>query len=223
MCWPGTPRAGHARVVYVSHDALYNGAQLLSLHIVKGLCEQLGFQVDVILLSGGPLAPDFARYARVHDFSVPGCTPERQAEVIREIFDSGARAAITSTTVSGALVVPLKRQGFRVVSLVHELPGLIRKRKLEGSLVNIARFADRVVFPTRGVGEKVCDLYPISLEKVIIRPQGRSTATRIRTAPTKHANSFAPSLAFRRRHGSSWGWVTATTGKAWTFSWKRRS
>ena len=165
--------AGRSRkVVYVSHDALYNGAQLLSLHIVKGLCEQLGFQVDVILLSGGPLAPDFARYARVHDFSVPGCTPERQAEVIREIFDSGARAAITSTTVSGALVVPLKRQGFRVVSLVHELPGLIRERKLEGSLVNIARFADRVVFPTRGVSEEVCDLSPISQEKVIIRPQG---------------------------------------------------
>ena len=165
--------AGRSRkVVYVSHDALYNGAQLLSLHIVKGLCEQLGFQVDVILLSGGPLAPDFARYARVHDFSVPGCTPERQAEVIREIFDSGARAAITSTTVSGALVVPLKRQGFRVVSLVHELPGLIRERKLEDSLENIARFADRVVFPTRGVSEEVCDLSPISQEKVIIRPQG---------------------------------------------------
>jgi len=160
------------KIVYVSHDAFYNGAQLLSLQIVKGLCEQLGFQVDVILLAGGPLAPDFARYARVHDFSVPGSTPERQAEVIRELFDSGARAAITSTTVSGALVVPLKRQGFRVVSLVHELPGLIRERKLEGSLENIARFADRVVFPTRGVSEKVCDLSPISLEKVIIRPQG---------------------------------------------------
>ena len=160
------------KIVYVSHDAAYNGAQLLSLHIVKGLCEQLGFQVDVILLSGGPLALDFARYARVHDFSVRGCTPERQAEVIREIFDSGARAAITSTTVSGALVVPLKRQGFRVVSLLHELPGLIRARKLEDSLENIARFADRVVFPTRGVSEKVCDLCPIPPEKVIIRPQG---------------------------------------------------
>ncbi|MGH9196675.1 MAG: glycosyltransferase, partial [Acidimicrobiia bacterium] len=160
------------KIVYVSHDAAYNGAQLLSLHIVKGLCEQLGFQVDVILLAGGPLAPDFARCARVHDFSVAGCTPERQAEVIREIFDSGARAAITSTTVSGMLVGALKRQGFRVVSLVHELPGLIRKRKLEDSLESIARFADRVVFPTRGVGEKVCDLSPISLEKVIVRPQG---------------------------------------------------
>ena len=166
------PARRSRKIVYVSHDALYMGAQLLSLHIVKGLCEQLGFQVDVILLAGGPLAPDFARYARVHDFSVPGCTPERQAQVIRELFDSGARAAITSTTVSGALVVPLKRQGFRVVSLVHELPGLIRERKLEGLLENIARFADRVVFPTRGVSEKVCDLSPISPEKVIIRPQG---------------------------------------------------
>lgn len=160
------------KIVYVSHDAHYNGAQLISLHIVKGLCEQLGFQVDVILLAGGPLAADFARCARVHDFSVAGCTSERQVEVIREIFDSGARAAITSTTVSGVLVGALKRQGFRVVSLVHELPGLIRERKLEDSLESIARFADRVVFPTRGVSEKVCDLSPISLEKVIIRPQG---------------------------------------------------
>ncbi len=160
------------KIVYVSHDAAYNGAQLLSLHIVKGLCEQLGFQVDVILLAGGPLAPDFARCARVHDFSVAGYTPERQAEVIRELFDSGARAAITSTTVSGVLVGALKRQGFRVVSLVHELPGLIRARKLEDSLENIARFADRVVFPTRGVSEKVCDLSPIFPEKIVIRPQG---------------------------------------------------
>ena len=166
------PRDRVKRILYVSHDAGFFGAQLLSLNIVRELHESFGYDVDVILLGGGPLHEEFLRVADVHDFSAPGCDQEKQDVMLREIFEAGARTAITSTTVAGKIIDRIKLQGFKIVSLIHELPGIIQERRLEGSLRNIAEVADKVVFPAIEVRRRIDKLCSIDSQKVIIRPQG---------------------------------------------------
>ena len=160
------------RLLYVSHDAGFFGAQLLSLNIVRELHEYFGYEVDVILLGGGPLRKEFSRFANVHDFSASGCDQNVQDQIFRKIFERGARTAITSTTVAGKIVDRLKLQGFSIVSLIHELPGIIQERKLEESLRKIGDFADKVVFPAIDVSKRINELCCIDSQKVIVRPQG---------------------------------------------------
>jgi O-antigen biosynthesis protein len=160
------------RILYVSHDAEYNGAQLLSLHIIRELHEHFHVGIDLILLGEGPLYQEFAKYARVHDLSHCKKNGNRQAQILSDIWNQGARKAFTSTTVAGSMVEPLKGHGYKVVSLIHELPGIICDMGLEEALRNVAEFSDTVVFPSCYVSEKVRELSPIEEHKIVIRPQG---------------------------------------------------
>ena len=45
--------------------------------------------------------------------------------------------AVANTTLAGAAVPHLKAEGFRVVSLIHELPGIIGELRAEGSLARL--------------------------------------------------------------------------------------
>ncbi|MEO8160684.1 MAG: glycoside hydrolase family 99-like domain-containing protein, partial [Arenimonas sp.] len=54
------------RIVVVSHDAHPHGAQYLSLHLCQQLARASGRKVDVVLLGGGVLEPEFEQVATVH-------------------------------------------------------------------------------------------------------------------------------------------------------------
>jgi glycosyltransferase involved in cell wall biosynthesis len=69
-------------------------------------------------------------------------------------------------------VAVLKDAGFRVVSMIHELPGLIGQFNLETSIATIARDADRVVFPAGIVRDRFIDMTGLAAEKAAVRPQG---------------------------------------------------
>src|SRR5262249_19605677 len=133
------PAAGHRRrIVVVSHDAGFHGAQLLALTLVRTLSERLGYDVEILLCGGGPLPAELERYGRVHDFYSPESTPPVRKAVINELYASGARIALCNTSVVGSTVELLSEAGFTVVSMVHELPGLIKQHGLESSISSIA-------------------------------------------------------------------------------------
>jgi hypothetical protein len=134
-------------VVLVSHDAYFHGAQVLALNLARTLTDRLHYNVEVILCGPGPLAEDFESVAPVHHFWSPEVTPERKLAIAQQLYDRGARVAICNTSVVGECVELLKRVGFSVVSVLHELPGLIGEHQLEGSVERIIRAADRLVFP----------------------------------------------------------------------------
>lgn len=155
-------------IVLVGHDAHPHGAQTLLLYIAKTLHEELGFTIDMVLLGEGRLIDDYCRYAKVHQLS-PG---DNGNDLISRLRNKGARHAITNTTVSGIFAAQLKQQHFHVVSLIHELPGVIEQYKLRQHVQKIAEYADHIVFPAEKVREGFTEFCDLPTDKTRILPQG---------------------------------------------------
>ncbi len=159
------------RVVVVSHDAHPHGAQYLSVNLCRELSRTLGGPVDAVLLGGGFLEGEFRQAAKVHELFCGGGT-QAGAELARRLKAEGVDFAIANTTVSGKFVSDLKRAGIRVLSLVHELPGVIESMALQDHAKLIARDADLVVFASNLVREGFERFAPLDPARVLIRPQG---------------------------------------------------
>src|SRR5262249_28878737 len=161
-----------------SHDAYYHGAQLIALTLARTLANPLGYDVETLLCGDGPLESAFQQVGPVHDFRSNATTPERRRRIIQDLYSRGVRGAFCNTSVVGDVVELLEAAGFVVVSLVHELPGLIKAYGLESSIAKIARHADRVVFPANVVRERFIALTGMPLEKTVVRPQGLLSTNR---------------------------------------------
>lgn len=162
-----TDRNGTALIV--THDCHPHGAQFLILETAKILKEN-GVAVSILALDGGRLLDDFSQIGAVLNAQEAG--DESVSAFLHELRAKGVKDAITSTVVSGRIVPTLKEAGFTVLSLIHELPGVIRSMKQEANAANIARYSDKVVFPAELVRQQFETIIPIASGKVIVRPQG---------------------------------------------------
>lgn len=161
------------RVLIVSHDAFPAGAQLLALNLSKEISQNFNIPVEIISLSGGDLLSDFERYATVHNLA--GCDPEGiEAQcIVEKAFIHGARVAIVNTTASGKIVTTLRKLGFYIISLVHELPHTIKKNHLQVHAKILAAASDSVVFAANHVADCFTTCAPnLDPAKVRVRPQG---------------------------------------------------
>ncbi len=66
----------------------------------------------------------------------------------------------------------LKSVGFSVVSLIHELPELIKAHRLESSVEQIVRDADRLVFPAAFVRDRFLGMNDQVATRAVVQPQG---------------------------------------------------
>lgn len=164
----GSPR----KVLIVSHDAYRHGAQYLALHLARVCKEDFGYEVHMLVLGEGPLIEDFAEHATVH--SLAGIDPagEQAAALARKLRAEGIDLAICNTAVSGRVMPTLAGAGFKMVSLIHELPEVIRQYSLESTCETIAKLAETVVFPAPIVASGFAEFAPESAHKQAINPQG---------------------------------------------------
>jgi glycosyltransferase involved in cell wall biosynthesis/phage host-nuclease inhibitor protein Gam len=162
-------RQAGQRIVLVSHDAHPHGAQLLVLHMARHL-SVMGFRVDLVVLEDGPLLDRFAEHATVHRADLS--RPEQVAAQATALWRAGAEIAFVNTAVSGGMVPILKQAGFVVVSLIHELPGVLASYKLESQAAAIADDADKVVFAAEAVRAGFESFIGHELSNAVIRPQG---------------------------------------------------
>ncbi|MDX8481263.1 glycoside hydrolase family 99-like domain-containing protein [Mesorhizobium sp. VK24D] len=160
-----------SRIVVVSHDAHPHGAQYLALAMARGF-GALGFDVDMIVLGDGPMLPRFAEAATVHRMDLAGEPRESVLAKLQSMRHAGAEVAIVNTTVSGLLVPVLKEAGFRTVSLIHELPGILRSYDLAGPASAIVANADKIVFPAEVVKAGFEEFVGKIVDQSVIRPQG---------------------------------------------------
>ena len=180
------------QVLVVTHDCHPHGAQFLILEVTRRLVS-LGYRVHIVALDGGRLQAEFARLGPMVVGSFTGADGLRT--FLAGVRNRGCEDAITSTVVSGSILPSLKRDGFRVVSLIHELPGVIRGMKQEANARHIAELADKVVFPAVLVRDQFDSIAQVPVEKAIVRPQGL-----LRKNPYKGKNEIALEEV-RRRHG----------------------
>jgi glycosyltransferase involved in cell wall biosynthesis len=145
-------------VALVGHDALGFGAQRLLARIGGELKEVFGCAVSFVLMSAdahggafGSVLDDYRAIGRVH---VLDGSPEQTRAVLDALREAGASLAITNTTVAGGMVDQLKRCGFTVLSLIHELPTLLKSYDLGAAASAIAAASDHVIFPAEVVRER---------------------------------------------------------------------
>jgi glycosyltransferase involved in cell wall biosynthesis/SAM-dependent methyltransferase len=178
--------ARQKRIVVVSHDGHPHGAQYLALNMARGFRE-LGLQTDMVVLGGGMLLERFAEVATVHRVDLDRESENAVVERLGLLRHNGAEVAIVNTTVSGRLMPLLKRAGFRIVSLVHELPGILADYKLQRHANDIAEHADHVVFAAQVVREGFEGFAGRQLPQSVIRPQGLYSRTPHRSTEARAA------------------------------------
>lgn len=167
------------KAMLLSHDAHPHGAQYLALNLAREL-RQLGVDVHVGLLGPGILEAEFEKIASVDRFHG---APERHRKRLGDLHANGFRTVIANTTVSGRYAAMLKELGFTIVSLVHELPGVIREYDLESTVADLGRCADAIVASSLPVVQAVQDLIaPDQRAKIVLKPQGLYMRSRHRRA-----------------------------------------
>lgn len=159
------------RIVIVTHDAHPMGAQMLSMNLVKTLRDDYGIETEFVTLGDGPIMEQYRRIDNFHDLS--GHAPHSDhACALAEDLRSRADIAICNTTVSGLYGAILKKAGFTVVSLIHELPDIIRRYNLEQHADAVAAHADHIVFPADLVKTSFEGFTGPLHDKAVICPQG---------------------------------------------------
>jgi glycosyltransferase involved in cell wall biosynthesis len=159
-------------IVIVSHDAHPHGAQILCLNFARFFKNYFNFEVDLIVLGEGRLINSYAKYGNVHQINLDNDEPEKIIYLLESLRKKGADVAIANTTVSGKLLPQLKEAGFDVVSLIHELPGILNSYKLQEHAKNITELADKVIFPAQQVKDGFENFVGENLLKGVVRPQG---------------------------------------------------
>ncbi len=139
------------QILIVGHDAQRNGAQILALNIGKTLASKFGVNVRYLLCGDGPLA---AEYRAIGPVEIIPANQVDATKFLESIADDCDRIAVTNTTPSGRVLSALKAAGFSVVSLIHELPNLLRSYGLEKAALDIAALSDHVIFPAKVVKDK---------------------------------------------------------------------
>ncbi|HSB98131.1 MAG TPA: glycoside hydrolase family 99-like domain-containing protein [Spongiibacteraceae bacterium] len=170
-------------ILVVTHDCHPHGAQFLILETAKQL-RSCGFEVSILALGGGKLFDDFALVGNTLNLAESG--PQALKNFLAAIRAAGTLNAITSTVVSGSIVPQLKEFGFQVLSLIHELPGVIHGMQQETNAQLIAQLSDKVVFPAELVHQRFIEIAPVAAAKAVIRHQGV-----VRRNPFKHRNAEA--------------------------------
>ena len=164
-------RDGKKKIIYVSHDALPYGAQMLSLSIIKSLNEDFGYEVYCILKEDGDLIPDFEKYCK--DLI---CIKTDLNSDISRITDwvklTGATKAICNTVVVGDILEKLSDCKIDCISLIHEMKNVIHQYKCEENLRKIIKYAKKIVFASKYVKESVDLVFKTPIEKTVILPQG---------------------------------------------------
>jgi len=157
------------KIVFLMHDCHPHGAQYLALSLCRRL-KELGFSIEILSLDSGSLAGDFERIAPLRFMNA--LSPIERALLMQGLQRNGFNYLIANTTVCGQLVEEFALREFRILTLVHELPNLIRERQLELSVSNIATYSDKVVFPAELVHQGFRQFTDLPTEKVVIRHQG---------------------------------------------------
>lgn len=159
------------KIIYVTHDTHFNGAQLLSLNIISVLNKHFGYDVEIISKAEGVLSEEFKQYGNV--FIISENSRKNFENHIKKLVDQKYEIAICNTVITGDIAEILSNHDVKVVSLIHELPGVIKQYQAEGLASSIVLYADKIVFPSQYVFKKFQTVVAdVPQDKVIIQPQG---------------------------------------------------
>ena len=160
-------RSAKQKLLLVGHDAHPHGAQELLLNIGEMLKSGFGCEVEFLLLGDGPLLDRYRAVAPTRVVTAAGA-----AAAVEALSADGFSDAVVNSLASGSIVQLLTSRFFRVVTLVHELPQIIRERGLEAVARDVALASSELVFPSAMVRDAFRGVVGGTPFQAIVRPQG---------------------------------------------------
>lgn len=161
----------YGKIIVVSHNANKEGAPLLALNIVKHLRNHFNYDVVTVLASGGDLTAEFKKYSKIYRYDL--LSGNEIAELSESLNTQGYNLALCNTSVVGNIVEALQKGGVKCVTLVHELPYVVKVAGLENSLNKIIKYSNAIVFPASYVKNKLGDMFEFNGDTTHVRHQGR--------------------------------------------------
>ena len=139
-------------------------------------------EIEILILckTGGPLAGEFAAIAQTivlgQDVNFPD--PSWQ---LTSLLDAGLKdrvvAALCNTILTSDLILPFRRFGIPVISLVHELPTTIRMFGID-TIRTIDREAEAIVYGSKFVRDRVTAAFECRNAKQEVIPTGYPRSSR---------------------------------------------
>lgn len=137
-------------IILISHESLRHGAEYLLLHIAEELVKQ-GENIYIISRQVGPMNREFTKCAPVQ--IVP--TDAMYVKAIRKLRDQYEyKRMILNTAICGNWTKPAKDCGYSVVSLIHELPGVLEELSAVESARSMIRYSDSVIFSSEEIRKR---------------------------------------------------------------------
>lgn len=167
---------GRPKILLVGHDTLAFGAQKLITNIGETLVCNFGYEVTFLILDsnshGGSFLTMTSAMSRLGPVIFADLFEGDDVALARHLSEKGYNKAITNTTPTGRVLPALKSAGFSVVSLIHELPNLLKNYNLKEAASLIAAYSDRVIFPADIVQKGFEDFADTPLRTAEVFPQG---------------------------------------------------
>jgi glycosyltransferase involved in cell wall biosynthesis len=175
-----------SKILLVTHDAHPHGAQLLVLHLAKNLTNFFNFEVHIACLGPGVLISEYQKYGYVHEVKLDSDDLLEVRKNLISLMNENSTIAIVNTTVSGKITPLLHELGYRIISLVHELPEILKTYKLKDAANNIYKYSLKIVFAAdvvrRGFFKFIGQSQSNNCE---IRPQGLYLPSVLRKGASK--------------------------------------
>lgn len=130
-------------ILLISHELQTGGAETLLYHIARTYKEQ-GENICIVSLNNGVM---FRKFYDLVPLRIMG-TKRTLAFTKKLLKKKKYTRVICNTVLTGHLISELKLQGYKVISLVHEMEQAIKALYCENSCEIIAKNSDAVIFPS---------------------------------------------------------------------------
>ena len=158
------------KIIYVGHDANFYGAQLLTLNIIKSMHEKFGYNVELLLLNDGELISEYRKYANVRVLA--NKTQNEIYDIVSDLKSRAYNSAVTNTIITGNITDVLKRCDITPISLIHELPKIIKHYHAESAGESIAKNSGKIISASSYVSNAFAELFGPDENKLAVIPQG---------------------------------------------------
>ncbi|MGD0338025.1 MAG: glycosyltransferase family 4 protein [Bacteroidota bacterium] len=150
----GSTFRGSTSILFIGHDALLAGAQVLLLSLIKWLSENTGIEIKIILLRGGVLLGRFKKIAPVliwKDFIGKYPDEEKRRRILNK-FVGKPDLIYGNTVLSSAIYDELKYLHVPYVTHVHELEKSIERYVEKTTIEKMRLFTHNFIACSNPVG-----------------------------------------------------------------------
>lgn len=177
------------KILLISHELSNTGAPILCRNISAEL-KRMGYSTVIISLCKGKVTHKFLESADEikvvnirHSYikkALRMINPKwgrekssRLNHLIKHYWRKGYKKAIVNSMESGSIVPYMKKNGYEIITLVHEMKSVYERFNAYDKLENISQYSDYVVFPGNAVKNDFLEASGKEIKgKICMIPQG---------------------------------------------------